>query len=478
MLRKLDKIKKIPNNIKATFVFAIASFATSGINYITTPIFTRLLSTSEYGLISVYNSWFEIVRVFASLTLIFPGILNVGLYENSNNRWKYLSSMLGMTATSTMFLAFLYAFFCEQINSILNLPTSLMILMILMCFFQPATIFWTQKQRYEIKYKITFFVSVGSAVAAQIISVLCVVWLKKTEINLAIVRLWSTGITNIFVALYLYVYICKKGERYIDYSLWRRTVFVAIPLIPHYLSTVVLSSTDKIMIGQMVSQSKTGIYSLAAILSAMGVLIWRALSVTYTPFVNKKLGERNFQQIRDAVKPLLFVVGAFCIMTALAGPEIISVLATPEYYEGVYVVPPIAASIFTTALYDNITAISFFHKKSINIMLATVVAAISNIVLNYIFIKQFGYIAAGYTTLISHLILTGLHYMNSRKIEPEKIYDSKYCLVSVIVITVVCLFCNLLYGYTWIRYILILITLIVIYQQRNKIIAVISSMKA
>ena len=74
---KINKVCKLPENLKATLVFAIASFATSGINYITTPIFTRILSTSEYGLISVYNSWFEIVRVFASVTLIFPGILNV-----------------------------------------------------------------------------------------------------------------------------------------------------------------------------------------------------------------------------------------------------------------------------------------------------------------------------------------------------------------------------------------------------------------
>ena len=75
----LNKFKNMPENLKATLVFAIASFATSGINYITTPIFTRLLSGAEYGTVAVYNSWYSIVRVFASMTLIFPGILNVGI---------------------------------------------------------------------------------------------------------------------------------------------------------------------------------------------------------------------------------------------------------------------------------------------------------------------------------------------------------------------------------------------------------------
>ena len=112
----LNKFKNMPESVKATLVFAIASFATSGINYLTTPIFTRLLTGAEYGTVSVYNSWYAIVRVVASMTLIFPGILNVGLYEHSENRWKYLSSMLGVTTVCTLVLSVL----CDSLSRILT----------------------------------------------------------------------------------------------------------------------------------------------------------------------------------------------------------------------------------------------------------------------------------------------------------------------------------------------------------------------
>ena len=362
-------------------------------------------------------------------------------------------------------------------NEFFKLPVSTIILMLITCFFQPATIFWTQKQRYEIKYKSTFCVSVGTAVMAQVVSVIAVLCLKNSNHNMGVVRLWSAGIVNLIVAIFLYIYICRRGKKYVDSILWKSTLFVAVPLIPHYLSTVVLSSIDKIMISQMISQNKTGIYSLAAILSAIGVLIWRALSVTYTPFVNSKLGERDFLSIREAVKPLLLVVAAFCILTALAAPEIIGILATKEYYEGIYVVPPIAAGIYTTALYDNFTAISFFHKKSFNIMIAAVIAAISNVIMNYVFIMKCGYIAAGYTTLASNLILTALHYINSRKIEKEKVYDFKCCLLSVLVVTISCLLCNLIYKFTWVRYGVILIIILIVFKFRNKLINSITAMK-
>lgn len=475
----LNKFRNMPDNVKATLVFAIASFATSGINYITTPIYTRLLTNAEYGTVSLYNSWYSIIRVFASMTLIFPGILNVGLYDHRENRWKYLSSMLGITTCSTLVLTVIYIVFQEQVDMMLALPTSLVILMLLTSLSQPATTFWTYKQRYEYRYKVTFIVSVGSAVAAQIVSILAVLVAKESfGGNLAEVRLWSAGLVNIVVGMVIFAFICKQGKTIVDLPLWKKTCLVAIPLIPHYLGGELLSSMDKIMISQMVGDDKTGIYSLAAILSAIGILLWRALSVMFNPFVNTKLGERKFGEIREAVKPLLSMVGIMCVIAALAAPEIIRVLATEEYMEGIYVVPPVAAGIFIHSLYDTFAAVSFFHKKSFRIMVATIIAAAVNLILNYVFILNFGYIAAGYTTLISNLVLTGMHYWNARKIEPEPIYDFRFSVIAISAVTVGCLLCNLLYGFYLIRYLLIVALLFVIYLRRKPLMKTLVAMKA
>ncbi len=470
----LKKFNNMPENLKATLVFAIASFATSGINYLTTPIFTRLLSGEEYGTVAVYNSWYSIIRVFASMTLIFPGILNVGLYDHSENRWKYLSSMLGITTLCTALLTLLYCLFPGLFQGLLGLNGSLMVLMLISCFALPATTFWTMKQKYEYRYKVTFFVSVGSAVLAQVVSVLAVMAADQDRDQ---VRLWSAGIVNIAVGLVLFGYILKQGRTFVDLPLWKKTLVVAIPLIPHYLGGELLSSMDKIMIDAMVGKAEAGIYSLAAILSAIGILLWRALSVMFNPFVNAKLGARAFGQIREAVKPLMLVVGILCVIASLAAPEIIRILATEEYLAGVYVVPPVAAGIFIHAMYDTFAAVSFFHKKSSRIMTATLTAAAVNLVGNYLFIKWFGYIAAGYTTLVSNLVLTAMHYRNARLIEPEEIYDPRFSLKAVVLVTAGCLLCNLLYPFTLVRYGLILALLALIFLKRRDVISMLSSMK-
>ena len=470
----LNKFKSMPENLKATLVFAIASFATSGINYLTTPIFTRLLSGAEYGTVAVYNSWFAIVRVFASMTLIFPGILNVGLYDHSENRWRYLSSMLGITSLCSVLLGGVYALCPGLFQQLLGLDGSLMVLMLFSCFALPATTMWTMKQRYEYRYKSTFFVSVGSAVLAQAVAVAAVMLADR---NLDRVRLWSAGLVNMAVGLCLFAHILRKGKVFVDLPLWKKTFLVALPLIPHYLGGELLSSMDKIMIDALVGKQEAGIYALAAILSAIGILLWRALSVMFNPFVNAKLGSREFTKIREAVKPLMLVVGILCVIASLAAPEIIRILATEEYLAGIYVVPPVAAGIFIHAMYDTFAAVSFFHKKSTRIMTATLTAAAVNLVGNYVFIKSFGYIAAGYTTLLSNLVLTAMHYRSARLIEPEEIYDPRFSLRSVALVTAGCLLCNLLYPFTLLRYVLIAALLGFIVLKRKAVIDMLMGMK-
>lgn len=475
----LKKTTALSVSVKATLAFGAASFVISGINYITTPIFTRILSTSDYGTIAVYNSWHSIIQVFATMTLIFPGILQVGLYEHSENRWRYLSCLLGIITCTSITLAIIYLFFCDSVSALLNLSPSLIILIFLTCVFTSATTLWITRQRYEYNYKITIRVTIGSAVLAQVISIVAVLMMRNDpETDLASIRLWSAGAVNIIVGIFLYLYILLKGKVLFDFPLWKATIIVAFPLIPHYLSSVILQSTDKIMISHMIGDDKAGIYSIAATLSSVGILFWRALNTTFSPFVNYKLGKRGFKDINDCVLPLLSIVGLSCFMGALAAPEIIIVLATKEYLSGVYIIPPIVIGIFFHAMYDVFSAVAFFYKKSTRIMTASVAAALTNIILNFICIKRFGFIAAGYTTMVSNLVLTMMHYYNMRIIEPEKIYDIKFILCSSIFVMCGCLSCNLLYqANSIIRYVLIIIILYRIFRRKRTVIIAINNMR-
>jgi len=452
-----NDMKQYSENVKATFFLGIASFLTSGINYITTPVFTRLLSTAEYGLISKYNSVYLIVSVIATLTLSRPGILSVGLYEHKDNRWRFLSVMLGEVMAASAVSFAVIALLWRPLYGIVKIPFSLILLMIATCILQPAMTFWTYKQRYEYVWRSTFLVSVGTAVFAQLVSVLAVVWFKaNSHCNLAMVRLISAAAVNLSVSLVIYLNILRRGKRFVDGALWKKTLLFALPLIPHYFGFALLTGTDKIMIGAMLGDDQTGIYSLAAVISTVGALLWQALCVSVVPFVYEKLGNRQFSAIDTLTRPLLELVGLFCAAIAFLSPEIIAVMGTEAYRGAAYVIPAAAAGTFMHVMYDLFSNVAFFHKKPVHIMSATLVAALTNVVLNYLCINAYGYVAAGYTTLLSYIVLAFTHYRISRRLERERIFDWKYATALSAGVIGLCLLSMVFFSLPAARYAVIL----------------------
>ena len=123
-----------------------------------------------------------------------------------------------------------------------------------------------------------------------------------------------------------------------------------------------------------------------------------------------------------------------------------------------------------SAVYTNI---EFYYDKNKYATVIAGVEAVINLILNYLGILMFGYVAAGYTTLFCFMLDTVLHhlYVNRfmKKSEGCIVFHNKkivfYCL-SMVGATVIM---TLLYKATFIRYVFIGIFAIVAYIKRNLI---------
>ncbi|MBR2489711.1 MAG: oligosaccharide flippase family protein, partial [Clostridia bacterium] len=81
----LNKIKNLPAGVKASVAFFFASVITSGIAYIVTPIYTRLLSPEEYGQTSVFLTWVQVFGIIAMFCLHY-GVFNNGMLDYKDKR--------------------------------------------------------------------------------------------------------------------------------------------------------------------------------------------------------------------------------------------------------------------------------------------------------------------------------------------------------------------------------------------------------
>lgn len=114
-----------------------------GLAIITVPIFTRIMSTSEIGVVNLYNSWHSMLNAVVTLSLTSGGY-SAALKEFGKERDQYQSSVLSLTSFVALIVALIYIICPSFWNGLTGLSTDLMVLMLIGFFVAPAYDFGLQ----------------------------------------------------------------------------------------------------------------------------------------------------------------------------------------------------------------------------------------------------------------------------------------------------------------------------------------------
>lgn len=478
LAKVIKKYENTPAPVKASVWFTICNVAQRGISLLSTPIFTRILTTEQYGVYSIYQSWYQILFIFATLNLTY-GVYNNGLTKYEDDRLTFTASMQGLSTTITAGLFLIYIVAQPFWEKIFGLSRLFIIAMFVEFLFQPAYLFWSAEQRYDYKYRATVITTVFIAISSPLLGIISVL---STEYK-AEARVLSYVLVQVVVGLIFYLYNMIKGKTFYHRDYWKFALAFNIPLIPHYLSMQVLGQADRIMIGSMCGNDKAAIYSVANTISMMMSIVTSAINNSFIPYTYRSLKNKKYTGIGNNSKLLLLLVGSGCIVAMAFGPEVIRIFASREYYDAIWVIPPVAASVYFMFLYPLFSNVEFYFEKTKFVMVASCIGAVANIVLNFIFIRIYDYYAAGYTTLVCYIIFAVAHYVFYRKIIAKEIpdingiYDMKFiilCSIGVL-ITMICM--TLVYEHIVIRYSLVIIIAVIVFLNRNKVFSALKHIK-
>lgn len=468
MIKKcIDKVKKIPNGAKSAFVYMLATVFSRGLAIITMPIFTRLMTTDQIGEVNLYNSWYSMISAIATLSLTAGGF-SVAMKEYENERSEYISSVLTLTSIIASIFSIIYFVSPNFWNQMTGLSEKLMILILIGLFFAPARDFWLAQQRYEYKYKLSGLIMIASALLASTFSIIAVLYLNnENSTHVAEGRLFGNYLVIYSVAFVIWIYLLFRGKTFVNFNYWKFSLKLSLPLVGYSIASQILNVSDRMMISQMVNNSAVGIYSVLYSASSLFTMVWTAINASFVPYLYQNIGKRN-KDIKKMSFILLFLYAGVAIAMVYLAPEIVAILATPDYYEAIYIMPPIAAGVFMTSVANMYSNILLYLKSSKYVMFASAVAAILNLVLNYICIPRFGYMAAAYTTMFAYLIMLLLlatwakrMYKKQKKYQLEEIYDNrKIGILSIITITLL-LLGMIIYRYSFFRYICVGVLIIV-----------------
>lgn len=434
--------------IKAGTWYTVSNFLIKGISFITLPIFARLLTKDELGQFSNITAWFNILAIITTFELY--SSVSIARFDFKNELKKYISSNLVLgTAITSVFYIFCLIFhtIVEQILMIDFFTLNIMFIYLLV---YPSIQMLQIEKQITHKYKTVVTISFLSSFLSTITSIILILIFKNRLCG----RIVGHFIPLILISLLVYVWIIKDGvkitKRYSKYA-----IKVSLPLIVHLLAGYLLSSSDKIMITKMVSSEANALYSVAYNVSLLVSLLWTSLNNAWSPWAYKQMDEKRYDKLKKYSKPyfLGFLVVVYVAM--LITPELLLFMGGRGYMEAKYVMPPVMVGYVFQFVYSLYVNIEFYHKKQKNIAIGTTLACIINIILNYIFIPKYGYIAAAYTTLVGYIVLYIVHYRFVRKLGVTGWYDNKFFLKLLFISLIYMFMCNYLYTLSIVRYFVI-----------------------
>ena len=268
---------------------------------------------------------------------------------------------------------------------------------------------------------------------AVIISVI-VIKLVLTE-RLYLGRIIPTAATMIFFGMMICVLVYRNSKCFLKKEYLKYALSFSLPLILHGIALNILSQSDRTMITWLADASQTGIYSLIYNFSMIATVITTSLEGIWVPWLYKHLKDKKTEEINIIARDYINLMTYCLIGVIMIGPEIVKVLASSSYWGGIKIIPPVVISNFIIFAYTLFVNVEHFHKKTTGITINTVVAALTNIILNFLLIPRYGYIAAAYTTLISYFVSFSLHAMKSKKLEPD-LYPISFFLIPIFEILV------------------------------------------
>lgn len=412
--------------IKAGIGYTVGNILIKGINFLTLPIFSRLLTTEEFGVYNVFASYEAILYVVVGLA-IHSSIRSANL-EFKGQIKKYTASVSLIYLMNAAIMLIVTMLFGKQLSEVLDFSKTIIVLLIFYSLGSSLLALYNNFISLEYSYGKYLAASLFNSVGNVSISLVLILTVFRDHRDVG--RIVGVTITICFLAAFLLFTIYRQAKPKANREYWKFAIKYSLPIVPHGISQVLLAQFDRIMIRSMVGNSEAGIYSLAGNIKLILTIITDSISTAWSTWFYDQISDEKMEEIKKRANQLsLFFVILTVGLLALS-PELIFLLGGKEYEKGKFVAIPMIVDAFVLFIYNIIVPAEYYKKKTTYIMFGTMAATVINLVTNYIFIARFGYIAAAYTTLFSYVCYLVLHLVISYKVIGFFILSPKDLLIS------------------------------------------------
>ena len=411
---------------KAGIFYIVAQLFVRGITFLMTPVFTRLLTQEQFNQYKLFESWLLIFGPVMSLCLWRS--VERAKYDVKDRFNEFVSSVQTLSYLSiTVFFVF-FMIFRDQVKQLSSatglILTDFMLVSAFLYTYAHTSIFYFQRREKQMmRYKASTTFTAATVVPATLLSVLLVVCGRMSghTDDLLTLRIAGYYIPMVIGGLGVGVLMLAQGKKAVNLRYWKYALVFSLPLIPEVLSIQIMNQADKVMVSAMTGSVCGSILALATTVSYIIWILEDSVWNAWLPWMYEKIARGEGKDIRSNWTVLMHAFGAISLALVVFAPEIIMILGGSKYRDAVYLIAPMVTGTLFRFYSYSYTAIQNFHKKTGFVAASTVSVMFLNVILNYIFIKIFGYQAAAYTTAFCYLVLMCVQSFMEKRVTGEEL---------------------------------------------------------
>ena len=439
--RILTTYKKLNIVVKASIWFVVINIIDKCISILTQPIVNRILTTEEIGVFGVYSSWHSIFSILITFNL-FCGVLEVYLTKNKKDKNTIAGSLCLLSILISIISFLIVIVFLNPISTLLELKPDYIIIMFATIIGESIIQFWAGPKRFEYSYKIFGLITISLFALKSVLSIFLS---YSFAFDRVLGRVLGLCLPTFICSVILFFNILSKTNFKGVIRYWLPALKFNLPLIPHYLSSVILASSDRVMIEKFCSLTDVGLYSIAYTYSSLCLIVFSAINTAYTPYCMSSLEEKNYTGIKKSTHIIILFSILFSVIMIVVAPEGLLILGGNKYLDTLPIIPVLIAGIFFSSFYFIFSNVEFINKKTRFVFPITLLGALLNIGLNIWLIPIIGYEAAAYTTLIGYFVVALAHYFVSLYILKKDIFNIKVITIYLVCFLLFCFAAPILY---------------------------------
>lgn len=398
------KIKTLVVNV---LWFGIIPKLSMLLSIIILPVVTPFLSVNDYGIIGIINAYVG----------IFTGLSTLGLHMHLNNTYYELPDHYRLAWRRLLYwiiLGSIIGAFIVAFVLFIELPKEMFYnryIVVLLAIFPillnsnqvVAAHYYTLKSNPRPLVLRNLLGSICGVfvffIAARYLKLGFLSWLLNSFVSSVIVFLLF--VDSLWIKEKIYPVVDRNKKRIKE---WLK---IALPIIPHTVGHMIMSSSDRIIMSLLgVSVFSIGIYSNGYTMGNYVIIIIDAIFVAIMPLLQTTYRSNNHLQMRKIFLITQVFTILFLLFVAIWMKEIYLLLIRNSELQPSYKVATfITFANIVAPLYNIMSLSSFIKKKTKSILWLIFFPSILNVILNFIFIPIYGYMAAIFTTLVSRWII-------------------------------------------------------------------------